>query len=78
MTQQQQLASDGFIARDSGAWAKEKLYYLERYLDIVSVGMKKKWAGRLYYANLLAGPGKCRTRGSNEEFGPHGQRGLFS
>jgi hypothetical protein len=38
MTQQQHLASDGFMARDSGAWAKEKLYYLERYLDIVFVG----------------------------------------
>jgi three-Cys-motif partner protein len=68
MTQQQQLASDGFIARDSGAWTKEKLYYLDRYLDIVSVGMKKNWAGRLYYVDLFAGPGKCRIRGSNEEF----------
>jgi hypothetical protein len=38
MAQHQQLASDGFVARDSGAWAKEKLYNLERYLDIASVG----------------------------------------
>ena len=68
MRQQQQLASDSFIARDSGAWAKEKLYYLERYLDIVSVGMRRKWAGRLYYVDLFAGPGKCRIRGSSEEF----------
>jgi three-Cys-motif partner protein len=30
--------------------------------------MKRKWAGRLYYVDLFAGPGKCRIRGSSEEF----------
>jgi three-Cys-motif partner protein len=68
MAQQQQLGSDGQIVRDSGAWAKEKLYYLEHYLGIISAGMKRMWAGRLYYVDLFAGPGKCRIRGSNEEF----------
>jgi three-Cys-motif partner protein len=67
MAQREHLGSDGLIARESGAWAKEKLYYLERYLDIVSVGMRKKWAGRLYYVDLFAGPGKCRIRQTNEE-----------
>jgi three-Cys-motif partner protein len=67
MAQQEQAGSDGFIARDSGAWAKEKLYYLERYLDIFSVGMKAKWGGRLYYVDLFAGPGKCRIRDTDEE-----------
>jgi three-Cys-motif partner protein len=67
MQQEEHLGSDGLVARDSGAWAKEKLYYLERYFDIVSVGMKKKWAGRLYYVDLFAGPGKCRIRETNEE-----------
>ena len=62
MAEQEQLGSDGLVARDSGVWAKEKLYYLEHYLDIFSVGMNKKWAGKLYYVDLFAGPGKCRIR----------------
>jgi three-Cys-motif partner protein len=67
MPQQEHLGSDGLVTRDSGAWAKEKLYYLERYLDIVSVGMKKKWPDKLYYVDLFAGPGKCRIRETKEE-----------
>jgi three-Cys-motif partner protein len=55
------------VVRDSGLWATEKLYYLDRYLDIFSVGMNKKWAGKLYYIDLFAGPGKCRVREINEE-----------
>jgi len=39
MSEPEQLGSDGLPVRDSGVWAGEKLYYLERYLDIVSVGM---------------------------------------
>ena len=67
MAQQDHSGSDGLIARDSGAWAKEKLHYLKCYLDIFSVGMRAKWAGRLYYLDLFAGPGKCRIRDTNEE-----------
>lgn len=67
MAEQEQLGSDGQIVRDSGAWAREKLYYLERYLEIFSVGMKAKWAGRLYYVDLFAGPGKCQIRDTREE-----------
>jgi three-Cys-motif partner protein len=59
--------SDGLVIRDSGEWAKEKLYYLKRYLDIFSVGMRQKWADQLYYVDLFAGPGRCRIRGTNEE-----------
>jgi three-Cys-motif partner protein len=61
------VGSDDLTARDSGVWAKEKLYYLEHYLDIFSVGMKKKWAEKLYYVDLFAGPGKCRIRETKEE-----------
>jgi three-Cys-motif partner protein len=67
MREQQPLGSDGLAVRDSGEWAKEKLYYLEHYLDIFSVGMRKKWAGKLYYVDLFAGPGRCRVRETNEE-----------
>jgi len=67
MAQDPFLGSDSLPVRDSGAWAKEKLYYLERYLDIFSVGMAKKWPGKLYYADLFAGPGQCIMRDTNEE-----------
>jgi three-Cys-motif partner protein len=53
------LGNDGLPVRNSGIWAKEKLYYLERYLDIFSVGMHQKWMGKLYYVDLFAGPGRC-------------------
>jgi three-Cys-motif partner protein len=59
--------SDGLIARDSGSWAKDKLYYLERYLYIFSVGMGEKWPEKLYYVDLFAGPGHCLTRDTREE-----------
>ena len=67
MTEQNLLGNDGLVVRDSGIWVKEKLYYLEHYLDIFSVGMKTKWAGKLYYVDLFAGPGKCRIRVTKEE-----------
>jgi len=59
--------SDGHIVRSSGAWVQEKLYYLEHYLDIFSVGMKNRWAGKLYYLDLFAGPGRCLIRDTQEE-----------
>jgi three-Cys-motif partner protein len=67
MAEQEQSGSDGLVVRASGGWAREKLYYLERYLDIFSVGMKAKWSGRLYYLDLFTGPGKCRIRDTEEE-----------
>ena len=58
---------DGRVIRDSGKWAEEKLYYLGRYLKIMSVGMSKKWAGKLYYVDLFAGPGRCQIRETRKE-----------
>lgn len=68
MSEQQMLGADDLPARGSGAWAKEKLYYLERYLDIFSVGMHKKWKSKLYYMDLFAGPGRCLIPETQEEF----------
>ncbi len=62
------LGNDGLPVRSSGIWAKEKLYYLERYLDIFSVGMQQKWHGSIYYVDLFAGPGQCRIAEIGEEF----------
>lgn len=61
------LGSDGLIVRDSGAWAADKLHYLQDYLQILSVGMKNQWPDKLYYVDLFAGPGRCRLRETNEE-----------
>lgn len=61
------FGKDGLVVRDSGSWAEEKLYYLRRYLRIMSVGMSKKWAGKLYYVDLFAGPGRCQIRETKEE-----------
>lgn len=62
------LGSDVLPVRESGVWAKEKLYYLEHYLDIFSVGMHKRWHGKLYYIDLFAGPGRCQIPETKEEF----------
>lgn len=67
MPEKDLVGNDGLTVRDSGIWAKEKLYYLEHYLDIFSVGMMKKWAGKIYYVDLFAGPGQCRIRETKEE-----------
>ncbi len=61
------IGRDGLAVRDSGIWVKEKLYYLEHYLDIFSVGMRRKWVGKLYYVDLFAGPGRCLIRETKEE-----------
>ena len=58
-------ASDGYAIRCVGRWAKDKYFYVRRYLDIFSTAMKSKW--ELYYIDLFAGCGKCRVRDSGEE-----------
>lgn len=68
MNEQEISTVDGLPVRSSGAWAEEKLYYLRRYLDIFSNGMKNKWGGRMYYVDLFAGSGRCRVRGTKKEF----------
>lgn len=59
------LASDGRIARVVPQWSHEKLYYIERYLDIFCAGMRNRWS--LVYCDLLSGPGLCIDRRSRQE-----------
>ena len=49
-------ASDGHAAREIEAWSEDKLFYVERYMDIFTKGMKRRWPN-LVYADLFAGPG---------------------
>ena len=58
-----QPQEDGLPMREAGAWAKEKLDYLERYIDVFETSMRQKWPIR-YYIDLLAGPGKNVDRDS--------------
>jgi len=67
MDDQDIFGTDGLAVRGSGTWAEDKLYYLGRYLKILSVGMKNKWRGRLYYVDLFAGPGRCLIRGETQK-----------
>lgn len=57
---------DGLPARDSGEWVKEKLFYVQRYIDIFETAMREKAWRRRIYIDLFAGPGKCNIRGTNE------------
>ncbi len=59
------VGSDGGVVRCVGDWAKEKHYYLERYLDVFVKSMRNKW--KLCYIDLFSGPGISRVRETGEE-----------
>src|SRR5687768_16104916 len=61
------IASDGLPARESGEWASDKLFYVERYMDIFARGMNNKWPRRVY-VDLMSGPGRCVVSGTGREF----------
>lgn len=56
--------ADELPARVVHPWTKRKHHYLDRYMDIFSVGMKK-WPRRAY-VDLFAGPGRCFEEESGE------------
>lgn len=57
---------DGLPARESGEWVKEKLFYVQRYIDTFETAMRNKSWRRRIYIDLFSGPGKCTIRGTNE------------
>lgn len=57
---------DGLPARPSGEWAKEKLFYLKRYIHTFSTAMRDKPWRRRIYIDLFAGPGKCVIKKTQE------------
>lgn len=58
---------DGLIVHPSGPWVKQKYFYLNRYLDIFTKGMKYRWKGNLTFVDLFSGPGRCLIEKTNEE-----------
>lgn len=61
-----QSVGDGLPLRDAGEWTKDKLYYLDRYLDIFTTGMHKQSVRGFNYIDLFAGPGKSKIPETNE------------
>jgi three-Cys-motif partner protein len=60
------IGIDGLPVRIVRPWAKEKLHYLRRYIEIFTAGMKDKWPRRVY-ADLFAGPGRSVVEDTAEE-----------
>ncbi len=60
------VGSDGELTLTIGRWAKDKLFYIGRYCDIFSAGMKGKWSIRTYI-DLFAGPGMCLVQTTKRE-----------
>lgn len=58
---------DGYDVRCVGEWARDKYYYLHRYIDVFATAMYKKWCGNIYYVDLFAGCGICRVRDTGKE-----------
>lgn len=64
--QKRWIATDGQVARESGEWAEEKLYYLQRYFFAFNQATKKAFDRRVY-VDLLAGPGRCYLKDRPEK-----------
>jgi three-Cys-motif partner protein len=60
--------NDGLSARPSGAWAKDKLFYLQKYISTFETSMRNRPWRRRIYIDLFSGPGKCVVDGTNEYF----------
>lgn len=58
---------DALPMRKTGRWAREKLDYLSRYINVFETSMRSKWPYR-NYIDLQAGPGKNRIRETGKVF----------
>lgn len=52
-------------ARVVGAWAKDKQFYLSRYMTIFAASMHRRWDA-LCYLDLFSGPGTCVVEDTND------------
>jgi len=59
--------SDGQNVMLAGSWARDKLYYVDRYCNIFNAGMRSRWSTRAY-VDLFSGPGRCAVEHGQEEF----------
>ena len=66
-TSEPTIASDGLPARCVGQWSQDKVYYISRYAEIFSTGMKNLFPRRSYI-DFFAGPGRCVLTEDGNEF----------
>ena len=69
MEKELRKCKDGGLAIPLAKHAREKLFYLDKYLNTFNTGMKNLWKDRVYI-DLLAGPGKCFIEGKEAEGSP--------
>jgi three-Cys-motif partner protein len=55
------VADDGLICNEAGAWTEDKLRHVSLYSTLFSSGMKGKWNKRVY-VDLYAGAGHTKIR----------------
>jgi three-Cys-motif partner protein len=60
-------ADDGLPYREARAWTEDKLYRWNRYLEITTSAMAKKWSS-LVYVDLFGGPGICQLKETKKRF----------
>ena len=59
---------DQLPVRCVGEWGIEKIYLLNQYFGIFSIGMKNVWKGEINYIEICGGPGRCINRKNGNEF----------
>jgi three-Cys-motif partner protein len=57
---------DGLPMREAGKWTLRKLFFVRRYLSMVTTSMRDKGFCSLNYLDLFSGPGKCRIEESGQ------------
>lgn len=71
------LGEDGLPVQCVGAWAEDKYFFLEAYLN-ASCEVRRKFADQnnAVFIDLFAGPGKCLIRSEKKEILSGGMRAL--
>jgi len=57
---------DGLPIREFGDWAKEKIFYVNKYINTVSKAMWKKGWRKINYIELFSGSGKFKIMNKDE------------
>lgn len=57
---------DGLILRDSKIWTKDKLHYINEYLNRFLISQRNKPWRSINYIDLFSGPGKCIIKKTSE------------